>query len=191
MKIWTDVARRVFALLLMVISVTGLVLATSGAASAATAGTNILKSNVSGSRCLDVTTEDGVNRAGARIQLYHCTGATEQHFNIDFVGLSPVDGAPTYRFQSNASGLCIAPSNGLVQDGVQIVQQICGGAASGQIWRITGGRGQPHSLINVVGNRVCLDDLNNSNADHNKIQLRNCTGAASQLWHQAGEGPLT
>jgi len=66
MKIWTDVARRVFALLLMVISVTGLVLATSGAASAATAGTNILKSNVSGSRCLDVTTEDGVNRATLR-----------------------------------------------------------------------------------------------------------------------------
>jgi hypothetical protein len=64
-------------------------------------------------------------------------------------------------------------------------------ATSGQIWRITGGRGQPHSLINVVGNRVCLDDLNNSNADHNKIQLRNCTDAASQLWHQAGEGPLT
>jgi hypothetical protein len=74
---------------------------------------------------------------------------------------------------------------------VQIKQEICDGSKSDQLWRITGARLQPHLVINALGNFVCLDDLGNSNADHNRIQLHFCTGEASQLWHQAGEGPLT
>jgi hypothetical protein len=191
MKVRTDIARRVFALLFVVVSVTGLALATSGAASASTPGTFIYKSNVSGSHCLDVTAEDGVTAVGARIQLYHCTGAAEQHFTISDTGLKAVDGSPFYRFQSGRSGLCIAPSNDVVASGVQIKQEICDGSKSAQLWRITGGRLQPHLVINALGNFVCLDDLGNSNADHNRIQLHFCTGGDSQLWHQAGEGPLT
>jgi hypothetical protein len=56
----------------------------------------------SGSRaCLDVKTEDGINTDGARIQNYHCTGASEQKWY--FVDLHN----GYYRIVNQRSGKCI------------------------------------------------------------------------------------
>ena len=54
----------------------------AGPASASTTAYTPIKNAAPRQLCLDVMSEDGLQNDGARLQLYHCTGVSEQKFRL-------------------------------------------------------------------------------------------------------------
>ena len=114
------------------------------ASAASTTSYNPIKNAGPSQLCLDVMSEDGLQNDGARLQLYHCTGVSEQKFILvqANTGEGPVPGYFEIR-PASSPGKCLVPSNR--------------SAATGQ-------------PLNP-GDSACLDSTGNGTADHEHVEL--------------------
>jgi len=139
--------------------------------------------NVNSGKCLDVMSQDDYYAANARVQQYHCTGASEQHWNPKVLGINDATGIQYYVFVSQRSGMCLEVYQGAFFAGAQVVQDRCGSyinlADSGaQIWyRYPAGNAS--YLVNYRSG-LCLDISAASTNDHAKVQQWTCNQNAAQ-----------
>ena len=173
----------------MAVAVTSV--APGGVASAADTFGQVTNLNSGG--CLDVAAEDNFLQIGARIQQYHCTGASEQQWHLRRMGLD-IFGvqSPYFQIQSQRSGLCMRPFGGIPgTNGVQISQDRCVNTLSTPAtWHFAPYQGciscNTWVLENVVDRGFCLDLMGGSHGDHVKIEQWTCNGSRAQAFVFSG-----
>jgi hypothetical protein len=159
----------------------------SGPASASTTAYTPIKNAGPSQLCLDVMSEDGLQNENARLQLYHCTGVSEQKFLLvqADTGEGPVPGYFEIRPQSDPS-MCLVPydqesafngqpvPNG---QGAQEVQQSCFAFAQDQNWTFK----STNEIVNQFWG-MCLDTTGSGSRDHEHVMIWPCNGNLAQRW---------
>jgi glucose/arabinose dehydrogenase len=112
-----------------------------------------------GGKCVDVN--GGSSTDGAKVQLWTCSGGTNQQWAVS---------GSTLR----ALGKCMATAGGGTADGTQVQLWTCNGAA-GQNWSV-----QPDGTVR--NGTKCLDANGASSADGTQLIIWTCTGGANQKW---------
>jgi hypothetical protein len=137
--------------------------------------------NQGSNKCLDVRSEDNYYLDHARVQQYHCTGASEQKWALRFQG--DFGNGPVYLLQSQRSGKCMEVQNDSVLTGAQVDQFTCNFSNS-QFWRFMNVDipSRTYVLRNSYSGK-CLDLAGGSTADGARIQLWDCNGTSSQKWN--------
>jgi predicted chitinase len=138
----------------------GLAIATTTAASAATAATGLI-TGMDG-KCIGLA--GGATASGTKIDVYSCVGDATQQWTIQ--------GDGTIR----NSGRCLDVSGGLTADGTAVQIYDCNNTAAQQ-WVYSSGR----DIVNPQANK-CLDMKGNTSADFTTLQIWTCTGGANQKW---------
>jgi hypothetical protein len=165
----------------------GSALLAGGQASASTTAYTPIRNASPGNLCLDVRSEDGLQNAGARLQIYHCTGVSEQKFFLVPAG-SSTTGPFEIRPQS-APSLCLAPSDidspvyglfgvGPNHQGAQVVQQGCLASVNGEAWIFK----STNEIVNQFYPNMCLDTSSSGTHDHELVMLWPCNGNLAQRW---------
>lgn len=160
------------------------------ASAASTTSYNPIKNAGPNQLCLDVMSEDGLQNDGARLQLYHCTGVSEQKFILvqADTGEGPVPGYFEIRPLSSP-GKCLVPSHNSAFGGqplnpnaflgAQVVQQTCAFFAQVQNWKFE----TTSEIVNqYYGDSSCLDTTGNGTVDHEHVMLWLCSGTLKQRW---------
>lgn len=115
-----------------------------------------------GGQCVDVT---GFSSAdGTQVQLWSCTGATNQQWTVGTDGTI------------QSLGKCMSVPDGQNANGTRVVIDTCDGT-SAQQWSATSS-GQ---LVNAQSG-TCLDATGPSSADGTPLQIWACTGGTNQAW---------
>ena len=135
-----------------------------GSASASTTAYTPIKNAAPSRLCLDVMSEseDGLQNDGARLQLYHCTGVSEQKFRLVPAdsGQGPIPGLCEIRPLSSR-GKCLVPDTNRsaftgqpVPDGqgAQVVQESCYDFRQSQNWYLK----TTNAIVNQYW-QTCLD----------------------------------
>ncbi len=138
----------------------GLVLANTHAASAATSVTGQI-TGLAG-KCIGAAGGNTTN--GTAIDLYSCVGDATQQWTF------PGDG--TIR----TAGKCMDVAGAGTADGTKVQLYDCNGTPAQQ-WVYS----SEHDLVNPHANK-CLDLKDNSSADFTVTQIWTCTGGANQKW---------
>ena len=131
--------------------------------------------------------EDGLRNENARLQIYHCTGVSEQKFLLVPAdsGEGPIPGLYEIRPQSDPS-MCLIPIdsrsafNGQpVPDGhgAQVVQRTCVFYAQDQNWTLK----STNEIVNQFWN-LCLDTTSSGTHDHERVMIWPCNGNLAQRW---------
>lgn len=160
------------------------------ASAASTTSYNPIRNAGPNQLCLDVMSEDGLQNDGARLQLYHCTGVSEQKFILvqADTGEGPVPGYYEIR-PASSPGKCLVPStttsawdtplNPGAFLGAQVVQKTCAFYAQIQNWKFK----STSEIVNqYYGDSACLDTGGNGTADHERVMLWLCSGNLTQRW---------
>jgi len=134
--------------------------------------------------------EDGLQNDGARLQLYHCTGVSEQKFILvqANTGTGPVPGYFEIR-PASSPGKCLFPSNRDAATGrplnpgawlgAQVIQRTCDAFNQSQNWKFK----STNEIVNQFdGDSACLDSTGNGTADHEHVELWICGGLLTQRW---------
>jgi len=165
-----------------------------GAASASTTAFAPIKNAAGRQLCLDVMSEDGLQNDGARLQLYHCTGVSEQKFFSYpvYVGTRPIPGLYTIRPLSSGAGKCLTPDtnhsaftgqpvpNG---QGAQVVQHSCYDTTQPQLWQAQNWylKDNTNEIVNQYW-QTCLDTTGSGTHDHEHVMIWPCNGNLTQRW---------
>ena len=161
------------------------VLTVSGAASASASTFNEIR-NTGTNKCLDVTSEDGPFKVGARVQQYHCTGVMEQKWSVGQI-ISPTGGLnPAWEIINQRSRLCLGRGPFAV-DGQQAIQMACDG--SRQVAWGAGDFGNGNFYLDNLYDFRVLDLSRRSSADHAKVQLWTYNASVAQQWRSASFFP--
>ena len=156
------------------------------ASAASTTSYNPIKNASPGNLCLDVMSEDGLHNENARLQIYHCTGVSEQKYILvqAVAGRTPVPGWFEIRPQSDPS-MCLFSSNLSAFDGqpvqnglnAQVVQRTCLSWDPTEIWTFK-------STNEITDGRygMCLDTTSSGTHDHEHVMISPCNGNLSQRW---------
>lgn len=136
--------------------------------------------------CLDVMSEDSLQNENARLQIYHCTGVSEQKFLLVPAdsGEGPIPGLYEIRPQSDPS-MCLIPSNNSAFNGqpvsngqgAQVVQQTCIFFAQDQNWTLK----STNEIVNQFWG-TCLDTTGGGTRDHEHVMIWPCNGNLTQRW---------
>lgn len=161
-------------------------LAAGPASAASTTSYNQIKNASPGTLCLDVMSEDGLQNENARLQIYHCTGVSEQKYILvqANTGSAVIPGYFEIRPKSDPS-MCLVPSsrsafNGQpISDGqgAQVVQQTCFFFAQDQNWTFK----STNEIVNQYWG-TCLDTTSNGTHDHEHVMIWPCNGNLAQRW---------
>ena len=181
------IVRRRLARVMIVVTVAAAgVLTVSGAAGAASAsGFNEIRNTGTG-KCLDVTSEDGFFRVGARVQQYHCTRVKEQKWSVKQI-ISPTGGLnPAWEIINLRSGLCLG-RGAFAVDGQQAIQMGCDG--SRQVAWVAGDLGNGNFYLDNLYDFRVLNLSRQSSADHAKVQLWTYNASVAQQWRSASFFP--
>jgi hypothetical protein len=166
----------------------GSALWTAGPASAAsTTSYNPIKNASPGTLCLDVMSEDGLQNENARLQIYHCTGVSEQKFILVPAnsGSGPIPGLFEIRPQSSPNK-CLIPTSSRSAfngqpvpsgQGAQVVQQTCIFYAQDQNWTFK----STNEIVNQYWG-MCLDTTSSGTHDHEHVMIWPCNGNLAQRW---------
>ena len=158
-----------------------------GPASASTTAYTPIKNAAPRQLCLDVRSEDGLQNNGARLQIYHCTGASEQKFFLRPAdsGQGPIPGL--YEIHPRSSpGKCLwaddshsAFTGQPVPDGqgAQVVQEDCYFFAQVQNWYLK----DTNEIVNQYY-QTCLDTTGSGSHDHEQVMIWPCNGNLTQRW---------
>jgi Ricin-type beta-trefoil lectin domain len=160
---------------------------TTGPASASTTAYTPIKNAGPSQLCLDVMSEDGLQNDGARLQLYHCTGVSEQKFLLVPAnsGEGPIPGLYEIRPRSSP-GKCLVPDSNRsaftgqpVPDGqgAQVEQQSCIFFAQVQNWTLR----STNEIVNQFYG-TCLDTTGSGSRDHEHVMIWPCNGNLAQRW---------
>ncbi|TDV56559.1 SMP-30/gluconolactonase/LRE family protein [Actinophytocola oryzae] len=147
--------RRVFAVAVTAVALSGL--AVTGAAAAAANGTI----TGIGGKCVDVT--GGSNANGTRVQLWTCGGGTAQQWSVRDDG------------SISALGKCLDVAAASTANGAAVQLYDCNGTGA-QRWTADAGR-----LVNA-GSGKCLDATGVSSANGTPLQIWSCSTGANQQW---------
>jgi GH25 family lysozyme M1 (1,4-beta-N-acetylmuramidase) len=131
----------------------------TSAADAGTAGALRLDN---GGKCLDDTGKNTAN--GTRMEIWTCTGGTNQHWTVVQDGTLRV------------YGKCLDVYHGGTANGTAVDLYSCNGSGS-QRWQI----GADGELVNPQSGK-CLDDPYSNNANGTKLDIWTCTGGTNQRW---------
>jgi Ricin-type beta-trefoil lectin domain len=159
----------------------------AGPASASTTAYTPIKNAAPSQLCLDVMSEDGLQNDGARLQIYHCTGVSEQKFRLvpADAGTGPIPGLYEIRPLSSP-GKCLVPDENRsaftgqpVPDGqgAQVVQQSCIFYAQIQNWTFK----STNEIVNQF-RHTCLDTTGSGTRDHEHVMIWPCNGNLAQRW---------
>jgi hypothetical protein len=165
----------------------GLGFLTTGSASASTTAYTPIRNAGPNQLCLDVMSEDGLQNDGARLQLYHCTGVSEQKFILvqADTGEGPVPGYFEIRPRSSP-GKCLVPDDNHSAftgqpvpggQGAQVVQQTCAFFAQDQNWTFE----STNEIVNQFWG-TCLDTTGGGTRDHEHVMIWPCNGNLTQRW---------
>ena len=158
-----------------------------GPASASTTAYTPIKNAAPRQLCLDVRSEDGLQKDGARLQIYHCTGVSEQKFRLVPAdsGQGPIPGLYEIRPQSSP-GKCLVPDSNRsaftgqpVPDGqgAQVVQESCYDFRQAQNWYLE----STNEIVNQYW-QTCLDTTGSGTHDHEHVMIWPCNGNLTQRW---------
>jgi hypothetical protein len=144
------------------------------------AGTNL---------CMDDTGWSTAN--GARLQLYPCTGNTNQQWRENFytacfyyVCGGGFGTFPVAQIQNVYSGKCLNVSGASSASGAPAIQWDCiPGATNEQFWIRPTSDGPPYWNIYAPRIGTCLDDPGNSSATGVKLQFYQCNLTRAQIWY--------
>ena len=171
--------RKLFQLFFMAVLLAGVGLVIGGPANAASvkpasSGGYYQIVNKASGQCLDVKQEDGATTPGARVQLWKCTGVTEQQW-------APIaQGTGYYTLVNRKSGQCLDIRGGSSTAGTPIQQYPCNGTWA-QAWLpssyISGGPQYGEVLSGLSAQ--CLDDTGNGTGF---AMEWTCQGNDAQLW---------
>ncbi|WP_433796747.1 ThuA domain-containing protein [Actinoplanes sp. CA-252034] len=114
-----------------------------------------------GGKCVDVS--GGSSADGTRIQLWRCTGATNQQWTSEGTTLRSL-------------GKCMGVAGGGTGNGALVQLSSCTGSG-GQNWTV----GANGSLVNPQSGR-CLDANGAGSADGTQLIIWSCHGGANQRW---------
>ena len=165
-----------------------------GPASASTRNYTPLKNATAHRLCLDVRSEDGLQNNGARLQLYHCTGVSEQKFflvRVDVGGRPIPGGGYEIRPFSPFDQKCLIPNinysaftgqpvpNGR---GAQVVQHSCYDRTQPQNWLAQNWYlKNTNEIVNQYW-QTCLDTTGSGTNDHENVMIWPCNGNLTQRW---------
>ncbi|MEU4240062.1 ricin-type beta-trefoil lectin domain protein [Actinoplanes sp. NPDC026619] len=111
-----------------------------------------------GDKCLDVPS------SGTRLQIWTCTGASNQQWSTGSDG------------SLRSGGKCLSLAGGGADNGTAVVLAGCSSEWYQKFWV-----NDSNDLVNYV-NGKCVDVVDNVNADGTQLQLWDCTGGANQKW---------
>jgi len=159
----------------------------AGPASASTTSYTPIKNAAPRQLCLDVTSEDGLQNDGARLQLYHCTGASAQQFRLVAAnsGQGPIPGLYEIRPLSSP-GKCLVPDSNRSAftgqpvpngQGAQVVQESCYDFRQAQNWYLE----STNEIVNQYW-QTCLDTTGSGSHDHEHVMIWPCNGNLTQRW---------
>ena len=141
--------------------------------SAGIAGSARTLTNVNTATCLD---DYKLNKAnGASVDLWPCSGAVQQQYNITSVG----DGQ--YTLTNVNSGTCLDDYNFGTANGSTTDLWSCTGAAN-QNWSFVPINGSDYELVNQSSG-LCLDDPQFTKTSGVLTDLWTCNGGTNQQWH--------
>jgi lysophospholipase L1-like esterase len=115
-----------------------------------------------GGQCVDVTNASSAD--GTQVQLWSCTGGTNQQWTVGADGTI------------QSLGKCMSIPSGQNANGTRVVIDTCNGT-SAQQWSATAS-GQ---LVNTQSG-TCLDATGPSSANGTPLQIWACTGGSNQVW---------
>jgi hypothetical protein len=125
--------------------------------------------------CIDVRTEDNTF-----VQLWSCTGGSEQLFNDVLVN---VGGTDYFEFVNARTGYCLG-TDASFSVGLQAMSYPCGTDDS-QYWSVSYANNTGSGWYQVLLNKysgLCLDLAGNSSANGTHIQQYWCNGTNAQYW---------
>ena len=144
--------------------------------------------------CLDVRSEDGLQNDGARLQLYHCTGVSEQKFLFYpvYVDSRPIPGLYQIisEWGSSDAKCLIADSNHSAftgqpvpnGQGAQVVQHSCYDVTQVQNWQAQNWYLEnTNEIVNQYW-QTCLDTTGSGTHDHEHVMIWPCNGNLTQRW---------
>jgi len=157
------------------------------ASAASTTSYNPIKNASPGTLCLDVMSEDGLHNENARLQIYHCTGASEQKYILvpANTGSAVIPGYFEIRPQSDTSK-CLIPNDNFSAfngqpvpngQGAEVVQQTCWPYAQTQNWTFK----STNEIVNMYYG-MCLDTTSSGTDDHEHVMIWPCNGNLAQRW---------
>jgi hypothetical protein len=125
-------------------------------------------------KCVDVRSEDGSDRPGARIQQYHCTSSSDQKFTLIPIN-QPDNGV--YRIVTSR-GFCVDVPGGSLNARVILNQFYCTDAQSEQ-WHYVQNHA-PYGYFQNVRSGLCMDVINASSDDHVFLWQYPCNDTVAQ-----------
>lgn len=181
--------RSLYGLALTVMAVCGVLVASGGAALAASDPSYFnpdasiqLRSSVASGKCLDIKSEDGINRDLSRAQLWDCDGASVQNFTFAFVQTS--GSGQSYYYITTAGSKCLEYRSAGTANGTQVDQFSCS-LRPEQLWYLTFNGDGTYTVHNLLGN--CLDVNGANSANGTKVREWACNGTNAQRW-TGGDG---
>jgi len=136
------------------------------------AGPSAIQSLASG-KCLDL--ERGAKIDGPVVIQYDCHSGPNQQWSIE-----PAGGAG-YRIVSRLSGKCVGIDRSAGSGTTApVLQSICGGSATEQLWSLESKRGG-YVIRSIISGR-CLDVPGGSSVNGAKLLAWKCVGGENQVW---------
>ena len=143
------------------------------ATSAGIAGGARSLTNVNTSSCLDDYQWNTAN--GANTDLWTCTGAIVQQFNVTSVG------SGQYTLKNVNSNSCLDDYQSGNTNGTKADLWACSGSAN-QNWSFVPIGANTYEVVNQSSG-LCLDDPNSSKTNGVFVDLWTCNGGTNQQWH--------
>jgi hypothetical protein len=123
---------------------------------------------VGAGKCLDVP--NGSTTAGTQLQIWDCSGATQQVFT------RTADGRLTV--YSGSDLMCLDANGRGTTAGTEVIIWPCNGQANQQ-WTVNS-----DGTVTGAASGLCLDVTGASTADGARVELWGCNGGSNQQWRQ-------
>ena len=147
--------------------------ASSGGGSGTLSGSYSLEPQNTSGMCLDATGSGG---AGTAMQLYSCSGGTNQSYNFVSQGSGVYELEPNYN-----TGLCLDVYGNATSAGTEVDVWTCNGQ-SNQKWGVANVSGNVYTLAPQNATGLRLDVYGNGTTDGTKIDVWTSNGQTNQKW---------
>jgi len=128
---------------------------------------------------------------GTRMQLYPCTGNSNQHWNELIVTVGTPTGQTTQAalLQNAYSGLCLNVSGASRANFTPAIQWGCSSTYTNELFKVLpapGTSGPPNFNFWAGWIGTCLDDPYNSGSSGTKLEFYQCNESVAQTWRANG-----
>jgi Ricin-type beta-trefoil lectin domain-like len=124
---------------------------------------------------------------GTRLQLYPCTGNSNQYWYENIFSCGQYCGEEAL-LQNAYSGLCINVSGASTANFTPAIQWGCSPTYTNEVFKVlpAPGTSGPPNFNFWVGIGTCLDDPYNSGSTYTKLEFYHCNESVAQTWYAPG-----